>query len=333
MTAREEDVLVKSPPLAAHERFHTHDLEDAHAGVEQALGPHGLRLVERGTRLDARMNGVTLDRVGLYYLGYGAEMLVTPDEWGSYFFVEIPLTGAAEVTQGREQIVATPELAYVLSMTGRTSIRWAAGNEQLIARFDRSALEAQLGRMLGRQPGEPLVFSLGMDLTLPPSRSWLSVVDLLRREAETGGAMLTQPAAAKRLEELLMTQLLLAQPSNYTPALLGEQPRVPPPVVKRAMELIEAHAAEPLTVEDIAEAVGVGARALQEGFRRHLDTTPMAYLRDVRLDRVRAELTVDAVDATTVTDVAFRWGFAHLGRFSLAYRQRFGEPPSATLRR
>ncbi|WP_433498154.1 AraC family transcriptional regulator [Sphaerimonospora sp. CA-214678] len=332
MTAREEDVLVHPPLLAAHECFHTHDVEDAHAGVERALGPHGLRLVEGGTRLDARMNGVTLDRVGLYYLGYGAEMLITPDEWGSYFFVEIPLAGAAEVCQGREHLVATTGLAYVLSTTGRTSIRWAAGNEQLIARFDRSALEAQLGRMLGRQPGEPLVFSLGMDLTRPPSRSWLSIVDLLRREAETGGAMLAQPAAAKRLEELLMTQLLLAQPSNYTPALRGEQPHVPPPVVRRAMELIEAHAAEPLTVEDIAEAVGVGARALQEGFRRHLDTTPMAYLRDMRLNRVRAELTAGAAGMTTVTDVAFRWGFTHLGRFSLAYRQCFGEPPSVTLR-
>ncbi|MFD0510441.1 helix-turn-helix transcriptional regulator [Streptomyces aureus] len=113
-----------------------------------------------------------------------------------------------------------------------------------------------------------------------------------------------------------MTQLLMAQPSNYTPALLGEQPRVAPPAVRRAMEIIEGHAAEPLTVAEIAECAGVGVRALQEGFRRHLDTTPLAYLREVRLDRVRKELLTSDPGVTTVTAVASRWGFLHPGRFS-----------------
>ncbi|WP_182873127.1 helix-turn-helix transcriptional regulator [Microbispora sp. H10670] len=86
-----------------------------------------------------------------------------------------------------------------------------------------------------------------------------------------------------------------------------------------------------LTVEDIAEAVGVSARALQEGFRRHLEKTPTSFLREVRLDRVHAELAARNPYTATVTDVAYRWGFAHLGRFSSVYRQRFGESPSETL--
>lgn len=105
-----------------------------------------------------------------------------------------------------------------------------------------------------------------------------------------------------------------------------------PKVIKQAVELIEAHAAEPLTVEDVAEAVGIGVRALREGFRRCLDTTPMNYLREVRLRRVRAELEVSDPTHTNVTDVAMRWGFLHAGRFSVQYRERFGESPSATLR-
>ncbi|MFC0863470.1 AraC family transcriptional regulator [Sphaerimonospora cavernae] len=320
-------------PLAAHERFRTQDLDEARARVGDAYAPHGLNLAERGARLDTRMNGLSFDETGLYYLDYGAEVLITAAAWESFFLVEIPLAGAAEVSAGRERVVATPGCAAVLSPTEGMSMHWSAGNPQLMVQFDRSALSAHLGRMLGRELRRPLTFTLGMDLTRPASRSWLSVIDLLRGEAEQTGGMLSQPLAVKQVEGLLMTQLLLAQPSNYTPALLGEQPRVAPPAVKRAMELIEAHAAEPLTVEDIAEAVGVGARALQEGFRRHLDTTPMAYLRDVRLDRVRAELTAGVPGTTTVTDVAYAWGFMHLGRFSLAYRKRFGETPSETLRR
>ncbi|WP_055477514.1 AraC family transcriptional regulator [Sphaerimonospora mesophila] len=319
-------------PLAGYERFHTYEVDDARTLVTGTLPAFGLRLAERGARLDARMNAMDLDRIGLCALDYGAEVLITPSPWESCFLVMIPLSGAAEVSHGRERIVSTADVASVLSPTEQLTLRWAAGTPQLITRFDRAALESHLSRMIGREVHEPLDFSLGMDLNRAACRSWMSVVGLLRQEAESDGAMLSQPLAVSQLEGLLMTQLLLAQPNNYTTALLGDQPRVAPPAVKRAMELIEGHAAEPLTVEDIAEAVGVGVRALQEGFRRHLETTPMAYLRDVRLDHVRAELTAGAPGTTTVTDIAFRWGFVHLGRFSLAYRQRFGETPSQTLR-
>ena len=37
--------------------------------------------------------------------------------------------------------------------------------------------------------------------------------------------------------------------------------------------------------------------------------------------------------AVTVTDIALQWGFGHLGKFSVAYKQRFGESPSTIFRR
>jgi transcriptional regulator GlxA family with amidase domain len=70
-------------------------------------------------------------------------------------------------------------------------------------------------------------------------------------------------------------------------------------VFRNEVDIIEGHAAEPLTVEDVAEAVGIGVRALQQGFRRYLDTTPTNYLRDVWFRRVRAELA--ASDPTTTS--------------------------------
>ncbi|MFD1663517.1 AraC family transcriptional regulator [Streptomyces caeni] len=317
-------------PLATHERFHTHDLDEARGEVGRVFCPHGLNLAERGSQLDARLHAVAFDRTGLYYLDYGTEVRITPGALETFFLVQIPLAGTADVSCGHQHIVSTPELASVPSPTEDLSMRWAAAS--LIVWVDRSALEAHLGKLLARPIRRPITFHLGMDLTLPASRSWLRIVDLLRKEADNG-VMPSQPLMVAQLEGLLMTQLLLAQSSNYSPALLGEQPRVAPLAVRRAMELIEAHAAEPLTVEDIATAVGVGVRALQEGFQRHLGTTPLRYLRDVRLGRAQAELTASDPGTTTVTDIAFRWGFFHSGRFSIAYRQRFGESPSETLRR
>lgn len=85
------------------------------------------------------------------------------------------------------------------------------------------------------------------------------------------------------------------------------------------------------TVTDICRAVGVSERALQYAFRAYVDMSPLAYLRLCRLNRVRATLRVAGPETTTVTAVAMRFGFLHLGRFALDYKRVFDESPSATL--
>jgi AraC-like DNA-binding protein len=102
--------------------------------------------------------------------------------------------------------------------------------------------------------------------------------------------------------------------------------------VRQVVEHIHAHAALPLTPAGLARVADVSVRTLQETFQRHVGTTPMAYVRQVRLDRAREALLAAVPGTVTVADVARSWGFAHLGRFSAEYRRRFGERPSDTLR-
>ncbi|MEJ2890163.1 helix-turn-helix domain-containing protein [Actinomycetospora aeridis] len=107
-----------------------------------------------------------------------------------------------------------------------------------------------------------------------------------------------------------------------------------PATLRRAIAHLEEHAAEDVDVADVAAAAGLGVRGLQMAFRRWRDTTPLAYLRDVRLARAHQELR--AADARTggetVADIAARWHFTHPGRFSVTYRERYGCSPSETLR-
>jgi len=103
--------------------------------------------------------------------------------------------------------------------------------------------------------------------------------------------------------------------------------------LRAAVEYIHAHAAEPVTIVDLSEAAGLSVRSVQESFRRVFDVSPLTYLRQVRLDRVREELLEAGPQAGAVGDIARRWGFAHLGRFSASYAERFGEYPKQTLRR
>jgi len=103
--------------------------------------------------------------------------------------------------------------------------------------------------------------------------------------------------------------------------------------VRRAVRFVEANVARPLTVHDMAAAAGVSLRTLQQMFRTERAETPHAYLARARLDAVRLALLRADPDRDTVAAIARTWGFLGLGRFAAAYREAFGENPSATLRR
>lgn len=102
--------------------------------------------------------------------------------------------------------------------------------------------------------------------------------------------------------------------------------------VRTAVEMIHSRAHEPLTVSDIACAAGLSVRGLQESFQRTLDRTPMQYLREVRLRRAHDDLLRAEPGSVAVAEIAARWGFTHMGRFSGEYLRRFGEYPKQTLR-
>ena len=105
-----------------------------------------------------------------------------------------------------------------------------------------------------------------------------------------------------------------------------------PVLLARAIEFIDANAANDISLADIAEAVHVTPRAVQYMFRRHLDTTPLQYLRRVRLHHAHQELLGADRMQETVTAIAARWGFVHTGRFAVLYRQTYGQSPHTTLR-
>ncbi|MFF4186177.1 helix-turn-helix transcriptional regulator [Streptomyces sp. NPDC001691] len=107
-----------------------------------------------------------------------------------------------------------------------------------------------------------------------------------------------------------------------------------PAALRRALDHIDDHADQPVTVAEIAAAAHVTVRALQYAFRRHLDTTPLAHLRRVRLSHAhQALLDADPGKGHTVTEIAARWGFYHPGRFATIYRDCYGRSPHHTLHR
>lgn len=104
-------------------------------------------------------------------------------------------------------------------------------------------------------------------------------------------------------------------------------------VIRRAIAEMRSHLTEPLTVPEIAAAAGVSVRGLQMAFVRQLQVPPLLHLRQLRLEAARTALVEEATVGTTIAEIARRYGYANSGRFSTHYRDEYGEPPSATLRR
>jgi len=102
--------------------------------------------------------------------------------------------------------------------------------------------------------------------------------------------------------------------------------------VKKAVDLLKADPARAWTIDQLAEASGVARRTLQKHFRRFVGCSPHQLQLELRLDRIRREL-LRAGPTATVSEIAARFGFSHFGRLAAAYARRYGETPSAALRR
>ncbi|NEE03053.1 helix-turn-helix domain-containing protein [Phytoactinopolyspora halotolerans] len=107
-----------------------------------------------------------------------------------------------------------------------------------------------------------------------------------------------------------------------------------PDYVEHALRIIHKNPTEVISTAQLAQQVSIGERSLQLRFKRHLGVTPMAYVRAVRLDRIR-EILIDSRPGhgPTLDRISREWGFNHYGHFAAEYRNRFGERPNETLRR
>lgn len=327
------DGASRSLPLSQFGLLHTKDVDQARHVVAAAFCPHRLVPLDGARRFEATFNPMRTGDVRLCYLDYGGDVNITPQATGNFYLVLIPLAGRAEIAFRREEFQYGLGAASVTPLAGTYNIRVAGGSPHLAVWISRDRLEEHPRATLARTVAEPVRFNLGMDLTAPQTQTWCRAVRFLQAEIDGGGLIPREPLAMRHMEELLLTGLLLAQPSNYSDLLQSRPRAAAPATIRRAVTVIEERAAEQLTVVAIASAVGIGVRTLQEGFRRYLDTTPTAYLREVRLRHVRCELTAADPVSVTVTGVAAHWGFLQPGRFAAQYRQRFGESPVATLRR
>ncbi len=320
--------------LQEHPVACTQDLAEAEEVTSHLLGAARVEPLGPMEEFQCSLNAVRCLDVTLAYLDYAVATEVLVNRAADCFTVHMTTTGQASVQLNGTDHVLSAFFALVVSPGVDYRLRLAHDSPQMIVRIERAAMERQLSRMLGRALPEPIVFEPVGDLTTDAASRWTGALNILSAEVLAAGSLIHQGIGVESLEELIVSTLLYIQPSNYTQRLTGRSRRSGRPAVRRSIEYIEQHLAEPIVLADLVRHTGMSSRSIQSGFREDLDTTPVAFIRERRLIRVRNALSAAvSEDGLTVTEAAQRWGFTHLGSFSVLYRQRFGESPSQTLRR
>lgn len=291
------------------------------------IGPHGDTSSFSFTHRMRRLGPVTILDADFH-----DDVWVNGGEIRPHYHVTVPVATPSAATGSDFSVIAETGSVVIYRPEGKAGVSRYVGRV-LAVMIDRHAVEDALADALGRSVTSQIDFQPVIPTTTHAACSWIKMVSLFTQELFRPGSVLHQPMVGMPFADSMVRGLLMATDHPYRATLESEATEPPPRAIRTAIDVIEAEAHRPLTVSALAARSYVSVRSLQQGFRAHVGTTPMTYLRDVRLRRARHDLLESDPSIDGVASVAFRWGFTNLGRFAAAYAVRYGENPAVTLRR
>ena len=297
--------------------------------MSSALRPHQIQLTttERG-RFAGGVIAIELSRLRLWR-GYDelarVARVVLPDDRAVFAFV--------------------PSLVSRLAVGGMEAERGLVLRQSLARdHYQTSFGPSTWANMSLPVPDLPAIaFVCGIDLSPPrdsqimlPSARALGRLQRLHVAAAglASGApeILARPEAARGLE-LALIEALAACLADAAAVPGRASPGAHNLIMRRFSRLLTDRPAETLFMEDVGAAIGTSARTLRDCCHEHIGMGPKRFLMLRRMNLVHRALQHADSKKTTVTALATEFGFWELGRFAVAYRELFGETPSATLLR
>ena len=319
--------------LPRHPTFRADDLDRACEYLSDAVARHRLTYLGPDHRLDLRHRRAGLGQVVFNALQFGGNVRVDAPDFPDYYLLQFMLEGGCRVRQAGHCYDMTTGSIAVINPRQPFEKSWSPSGRQLMLRIERRLLDRELIAWTGREPRGPIEFDQSRTFAFAEAATLTRVVRMLCDDLRGGSSALDHPLIRDRFASTLASALLIGLPHNHIRAIEAAEKPIAPVSVRRAERFIEENATNAVGLTDVARATGVSARALQQAFRRFRDTTPMAQLRALRLDRARRALAEAGPDGGSVTSVVAAHGFGSLSRFTANYKARFGEPPSETQRR
>ncbi|WP_018237113.1 AraC family transcriptional regulator [Ensifer sp. BR816] len=305
------------------------DADEMSEHYARTLSPATVEPLERGGSISVEDRHYTSGPFSIWSGMCHSGMKVTFSEPSDAFVLYLPHSSAMEFDVGRKRLTSIPGTAMVGNMARFDKMTIHENRGHIGIAFDKSAMVGQLSQLLDA----PVLGDIDLCATLETASaagSRLAAVGSLLWECfDVVGDDRVSTTATDHLFRAAMVMILESFPHNYSARLNRPMSPAMPRNLKRAIEYMVANIAQPMGIAEIAGAAGTSVRALQAAFQQFKDTTPLNFLRQMRLEGVRKTLSDDA-NTLSIAQVARAWGFTHMGRFSAVYHDAFGQTPSET---
>ncbi|MFD9883492.1 AraC family transcriptional regulator [Streptomyces alboflavus] len=247
---------------------------------------------------------------------------------GSYF-INIGIHGTLTASRNTLTTTLDETTAGVINPTDTQELRPLHHQQThfLGLRIDATLIDQEFTTLTGHPPPSTVRFDFPLDLTSPKGRTLRLLIHALLEQLDSQDPLFHRTELQHNQLRTLVTALLLAQPHTHTDQLHNNRQPTHPHPLRAALAYIETNLTDHISLDAIATAAHCSPRTLSSAFRNQLGLSPMSYVRNRRLDRIREDILTSTDPISTI---AYRWGITHLGRFAAQYRDRFAELPSDT---
>ncbi len=320
-------------PFAFSPIIETSCVDTAEWTLSQYLYKLRLGRVENPRDFHLLMTGVMAGEVFLGFNRYGSDTEIASSSSAAAVTVALPYEGLnpAIFTLDGEVVACTRETGPIVSEGRQLSINRPKGSGILVVRASNAPLRRRFLEASGSEMRGLPRFDRYVDWKSEQGAGFLNMVRFLVSELSRDPRILKSPLLKAGISDMLLGAIL-ALPGPHLASLHRQAREAPPRIVRLAEEYLKAHASEPVKISDVLEICGCSRSALFLAFQRHREYTPIQFLQNVRLESAHTRL-LQAEPHESVTSIAYGSGFINPGRFSAAYRHRFGESPSETLKR
>jgi AraC-like DNA-binding protein len=324
--------LEQQIPLSAFPLLSTNKIEEAELRLSHTLTDLEILSAADRKEFHLAMNGLNLQRVSLVYNRFESDTQIksrTPGD--SVLFIVGGGTPATFILDG-EAVTVSPHQAAVVSPHHLVKVIRPKGSEVLVVRVSMAVLKTHFQELTAQYHKSPLLFTPKINLKKGKGVSFKETLKFIINEVESNELQDESRTLYDMFDRMLMAAIL-DLPHNLSAKVYPYRSGYDMSRIVRLVEdYVEAHLADPICVADLLTVCNCSRSKLFSAFQSKRGYTPMEFLIERRLQRVRKTL-LKGKGFGNISLIAFDSGFTHLSRFSQTYKNRFGESPSATIRK
>lgn len=274
----------------------------------------------------------SLGQTSIHYLKWDSESEFETSTYfprGYHVLVHVPLRSEFKTFAGGRSVRTRTGELLVVSEPGIAVKRWQGSGEMLSLVIPRKALEKSLDHSQpDRELGDIDFKSLSV-VNMHRMDTLTHYLEMIIRDLCGPSSLFQEKRLAAQAERTLLMMLLGSLPHASPPA----SAKIAPYYVRRAEAFMRDNLEYPFSFDALLQASGVSARTLYYGFEEYRDSSPMKYLKKLRLAVARHDLQDARKSTLPLSQLMLEYGYSSASQFSRDYRKEFDESPRQTLSR